>query len=620
MTVLPTHFFYDTETALIAPGLLAPPLTCLTYCTDSSSRANLVNHTEAVDNFRWALENDLIIVGQNVAYDNAVMCVESPGLLPLVFKAYKESRVTDTMIRQQLADISSGEFRGYLDRNSGVWRKRDYSLASLAMRHFKITLEKDEWRLRYGEFRDVPIEQWPEGAREYPRKDAETTRDVFLRQEALYGPEILADQYRQSYAAFCLHLCSAWGIHTSEEGVKQLSEATEAARSLLLEELVRAGLLRANGSRDTKKAKAHMIKVMGGEDNCRKTASGGICLDEDACEASEDPLMQNYAKFSTLNKVMTTDVELLRAGIKTPVQTRYGVTETGRTTSSKPNIQNLRRMPGVREAFIPRKGYVFAQADYHAFELFALGQTCLDLFGHSALAEAVNNGLDAHTQVAATILHATYDEVAKRVKEKEHDADMARQTGKVANFGFPGGLGPTRLVDYAWKGYGVKITEPEARDLKNNWVLTWPEMSEFFEHVSSLKNEYGGYNVFLPRSKRWRGNTTFCAAANTFFQGQAADAAKCAICLVTEACYIDRSSPLFDSRLVAFVHDELILESPRAVAAEAAEELSRLMVLGAKIMLPDMNIRAEPCLMAYWSKNAKTLHDDKGRLMIWGDK
>ena len=337
-------YFWDTETALIQPGLLAPPLTCLTECyplheAQNKDRARLLDHREAVARIRYILmATKSVLVGQNVAYDFGVMAAEDPSLLPLIFQAYAEDRVTDTMIRQQLADIADGKFRGYAD-SKGVWRKRDYSLAALSSRLLGQTLEKDEWRLRYGEFRGVPIETWPEGAREYPRRDAEATRDVYLAQEAQWGAVILADQYRQARAAWALHLASAWGLHTDHTAVAALEAATVAARNQVLATLQAAGLVRANGTRDTKLAKKQMLAAMG-EDH-RKTATGDVCLDADSCEASEDPLLEAYAEYSTLDKVLSNDIPMLYGGVTVPIQTRYGLADTGRTTSSKPNIQNV---------------------------------------------------------------------------------------------------------------------------------------------------------------------------------------------------------------------------------------------------------------------------------------
>ncbi|MEG7784113.1 hypothetical protein, partial [Listeria monocytogenes] len=47
------------------------------------------------------------LVGQNIAYDAAVLCAEFPTLLPLWFTAYEQGRILDTKLREQLIDIAS---------------------------------------------------------------------------------------------------------------------------------------------------------------------------------------------------------------------------------------------------------------------------------------------------------------------------------------------------------------------------------------------------------------------------------------------------------------------------------------------------------------------------------
>jgi hypothetical protein len=556
------------------------------------------------------------LVGQNIAFDLAVMAAECPPLLPLIFDAYDQDRITDTMIRQQLADIADGKFSGYLDAKN-VWRKREYSLAGLSSRLLGVQLEKDEWRLKYGQFRDTPIQEWPEGAREYPRRDAEATRDVYLVQERQWGP-LLQDQYRQARAYWALHLSAAWGVHTDPARVEDLRAKTQQALDEVKGDLMMVGLVRKDGSRDTKLAKTRVLQA---NPDARLTPTGQVALDEEACQACGDEIMEDYALYSTLNKVLSTDVPMLLSGATLPLHTRYGMAETGRTTSGKNkatggggNLQNLRRLPGIRECIVPRPGYVFAQADYSSFELFCLAQSCRDLVGYSALGDALNKGLDPHCVVAAFILGRTYEDVMAHKKDPEVEA--ARQTGKVANFGFPGGLGAKRLVEFAHKGYGVTITEAQAKELKTTWQTAWPEMADFFKFVAGLETAYG-FDVLLKRSMRLRGKASFCAAANTYFQGPAADGAKAALYLVAREQYLPGTA-LYGSRTAVFVHDELILEAPEETAPEAAERLSVLMVQGARMFLPDMpGLKAEPCLMRYWSKKAVTLRDDNGRLRVW---
>ena len=143
---------------------------------------------------------------------------------------------------------------------------------------------------------------------------------------------------------------------------------------------------------------------------------------------------------------------------------------------------------------------------------------------------------------------------------------LVRANGKTVitrqcNFGMPGGLGAEKLVLFARKSYGVLLTEERARELKAQWLERWPEMKRFFQHVSDLMDENTGEGqVNQLFSNRIRSGCHYTAAANSFFQGLGADAAKRAHYLVIRACYAEPSSVLYGSRAVNFVHDESILE------------------------------------------------------------
>jgi DNA polymerase-1 len=606
---------FDTETCLIRPSRLAPELVCVSYQerTEALQDAGLLHWSEAYPYVKMWLDSDTMLVGHNVAYDMAVIAAQWPNLLPSIYEKYDRDQVTDTQLRQKLLDISAGCYRGKLG-DGNVWNTYGYSLEELAKRCAGMRLDKDTWRLRYGEFRAHPLADWPEGAREYPKQDAVATMAVYLSQEA--HKDYLEDQYRQARAYFWLHLMSAWGLRTDETGVRAFEEETKLEYENVKANLIRDGLLRPNGVRDTKKAKDHMIAVCGGEDKVRRTDKGGVCLDSDACHATGDAILEDYANLSTLSKVLSTDVPMLLAGTKYPIHSRFDLAETGRTTSSKPNIQNMRRKQGIRECFVPRPGFVFAQADYDGLELRTLAQACLTLVGKSRLAEVLNSGQDPHLALASDILHITYDEAKARRKAGDKDVDAARQTAKVANFGFPGGLGIAKLVLFAKKAYGVILTEREAYLLKNNWLRSWPEMRSYFNLVAKMVEEDG--RIVQIRSNRVRGGCSYTAGCNSFFQGLGSDATKHAGWLISKACYVDRSSPLFGSRIVCYVHDEFIVETPDTPKAEeAANELARLMIQGANEWLPDVPAKTEPLLMRYWSKDAKAVVNSDGRLVPW---
>ncbi|MBX3218889.1 MAG: hypothetical protein KF795_00135 [Labilithrix sp.] len=639
-------------------------------------------------------------MGHNVAYDMAVICERFPALRPLVFRAYDDDRVTDTQLREQLLDIAGGSYRYRIDKRGRRVEKR-YTLEAVADRRTGIKLQKDGWRLSYGEFQDVPLTGWPTRAREvqararqrlaslpdpetiprkertpalleeiknlrglvdsapeqclrYPLDDARATFAVYEAQEI--HARYLNDQFRQARAAFWLHLSSAWGAKTNAEGVESLRREIEALLAETEDDLKLAGLVRANGTRDTKVAKARMIEICArerldlvrteahfeddapckGADDCREH----VCLDADACERSGDDVLISYAELTTYRKVLSNDVKALAGGTYWPIHTRYGLAETGRTTSSKPNVQNWARgrkckacgskgcelcggtgtLDGAREAFIPRPGRVFAQADFPQLELYTLAQCCVSWLGKSRLADALNAGLDPHLSVAALILGTTYEDAKKNKATRE--VKEARGAGKVANFGFPGGLGIDSLVSYAKKSYGVVLTRDQAKRLKEHWFEAWPEMPHYFARINALCDNAANRAVVETLfTKRIRGNATYCAACNNGFQALGADCAKNAGWRITRAAYVDQASPLFNARIVAFVHDEFIAEVDDATSAhDAAHELARLMVEGANVYLPDVPIpmsKMEPLLMRRWSKKAEPRFGKEGRLVPW---
>lgn len=707
--LLPLPLAFDFETSLIRPGYLAPAVACLTW-QRLGVEARICDSLAARDQFRtWVNDPSSLFIGANTAFDMAVAAEAWPELRVAIFKAYDEGRVTDVQIRQRLLDIAGGVYMGRFVKG-GVYIKHTYDLEALAKRVAGMALEKDEWRLSYENFIGVPLSKWAERAVEvqgtaratlaqleadwsstkpkdvpkealkrmeglrsmiasdptrctsYPLDDARATLAVWQKQEV--HAQFLADQYRQARGYFALHLGSAWGLRTDAVGVQILRRETEAAYEEVKATLIEAGLVRPDGSRDTKRAKRLMLDVCreegltvrrtdghaeqgkckrldgtpvpDGSDECEDH----VCLDEEACTATEDETLIAYAEFSTLTKVLSNDVEALLKGVLLPIHTRYGLAETGRTTSSKPNIQNLRRRVGIREAYVPREGHVFAEADFPSVELYTLAQCCVAWLGESKLAEALNAGLDPHLWFAAKMLGISYEATRSALKDETNPAHAevkrTRQLAKAANFGFPGGMGVPKFVkatrkqimsqpDKAkarleWESLG--LDEDRAKRLKEEWFAAWPEMPHYFARINALcDNDAGKAFVESLYTKRFRGGATYCSACNSGFQGLASDCAKEALWRVAKAQYVQPESPLFNSRTVAFVHDELIVEcEDNERAHDVATELARVMVEGANVYLPDVPIvlsKMEPLLMRRWSKDAKAIFDASGRLIPW---
>lgn len=604
---------FDTETALIVPGRLAPPLVCVSIYDGETPELWHANDPKTKARVTEILNTE--VVGHNVAFDMAVFAAKWPDLLPTIFRAYEENRVTDTMLREKLQHIGLGVYRGYKKVN-GETVKLGYSLADIAKRRLNRDLDKTTWRTGYFDLLPLPLHEWPEGARQYAIYDAMTTYAIWQDQQG-EGKELLEDQYRQARAAWWLHLASAWGLKTDATAVEKFRQEVQAELGEAQNICVQAGIVRKNGTRDTKAAGRLMEHVCHQRGQLvPRTEKGAIALDRASCEELNHPVLSAYARLSSLSKQLSTDLPLLAAGVHKPIQARFEtLLETGRTSSS-PNIQNLPRKGGMRECFVPRPGYVFASADYEQMELRTVAQVCLAMFGHSRLAEALNEGLDPHLEMAARIVGVSYEEALRRKKAGDEAIDNARQTAKVANFGFPGGLGAARLVEFASGTYGVEMTEADAHQLKRVWLQSWPEFQHYFAWIGGICDQLNPTIEQLYVGRR-RGGVSYTEACNSMFQGLAADAAKNAGFLISKACYVEPSSPLFGSRIVNFVHDEIIIETPEEKAHEAAMELARLMVDGAIVLMPDVPPKVEPLLMRRWSKKAKPIRDEQGRLVPW---
>jgi DNA polymerase-1 len=158
--------------------------------------------------------------------------------------------------------------------------------------------------------------------------------------------------------------------------------------------------------------------------------------------------------------------------------------------------------------------------------------------------------------------------------------------------------------------------------LRDEWKATWPEAEQHFARVKQLGPAYPAKfsaTVETLFTRRFRGGAGYCATANNGFQALLADCAKEAMWRVAEEQYVIESSPLFNTRTVAFVHDEIIGEAREEVAHEAAVRLADVMVAAANMYLPDVPIpraKVKPVLMRRWSKKAKPTFVD-GRLVPW---
>ena len=296
-----TPYDFDTETYPIHPGLLAPPVVCL-QDADGIHTGREAIRARFVEKLR---DPSVLFVAHSAAYDMAVLGEAFPDLLPEIFAAYEADRVVCTKVREKLIRIAQGRSKA-----------QGYSLADCCDAHkiahgYNVDAQgqkAEAWRVRYAELEHVPVKDWPADAVRYAELDVTNLRALREAQEryaARMAPDLLADQYRQTRADFWLHLSTCWGLMTDPEAVEafvaKVEEEHVQARALL----TRVWLVRPNGSKDTKKAKARMEKVRRDKDlDIPRTATGAISLDAEACEGSGDPVLVSYARYGRPKSAM----------------------------------------------------------------------------------------------------------------------------------------------------------------------------------------------------------------------------------------------------------------------------------------------------------------------------
>jgi hypothetical protein len=346
------------------------------------------------------------------------------------------------------------------------------------------------------------------------------------------------------------------------------------------------------------------------------------------------------------------------------IHTRFTLAETGRARSSSPNLQNRPRKGPDRECFAPGPGLVYLVTDHDGLELSAVAQVLIAFQCGDNLARAINSGMDGHLMLGADLLGISYAEAQARYKRGDPEVKHRRQVAKVANFGFPGGLGPPGFVGHAQQNYGLRLTLAEAREIRATWMSRWPEFKKYFRMMSNLTRRGTGTAKQLG-SNRLRGGARYTDICNTFFQGLGGDLTSDVLYELQRDC---RRTPVVDvrevleawaewvrygsktiealaervwrnprditnallygSRVENYVHDEYLLAvsyRPVREGALVVDPVLEAVALAKEYVirtvserwLPDMKPTATAAAGVRWSKAARDVRDERGRPIVW---
>lgn len=271
------------------------------------------------------------------------------------------------------------------------------------------------------------------------------------------------------------------------------------------------------------------------------------------------PVVSKILEYRQITKLQSTYVIGLQDAILEDgkIHTRYvqDLTQTGRLSSTDPNLQNIpvRLEQGrlIRKAFVPSlEDSVLLASDYSQIELRVLAHISQD----QHLIEAFQHGDDIHTSTAMRVFG---------IEKAEDVTANDRRNAKAVNFGVVYGISDFGLSN------NLGITRKEAKDYIDTYFERFPGIKNYMETIVREARDKGFVETIYKRRRELPEinsrnfnvrNFAERTAINSPIQGSAADILKVAMINLDKAL----SEAGLEARMLLQVHDEIVLEVPRA--------------------------------------------------------
>jgi len=287
---------------------------------------------------------------------------------------------------------------------------------------------------------------------------------------------------------------------------------------------------------------------------------------------SEILLYRKYAKL--LSTYVDGLIQHIHVDGKIHAIFNQALTQTGRLSSSEPNLQNIsvRDEEGkmIRKAFYyDDENISILSLDYSQIELRILAS----LSGCKALQAVFEAGEDIH---AAT---------AKKVFKTDNPTANDRRKAKAVNFGLIYGISEFGLAEQ------IGCSRKEAKEIMVNFFTAYPEISDYFRKINEEVNEKEYVSTLLGRKRFLReihdanyNVREFArrAAMNAPIQGTAADLIKIAMIKVNKALKEEK----LESKIICQIHDELLLKVPTSEKDKVYNLVKNIMENAMKLNVP----------------------------------
>jgi DNA polymerase I-like protein with 3'-5' exonuclease and polymerase domains len=316
------------------------------------------------------------------------------------------------------------------------------------------------------------------------------------------------------------------------------------------------------------------------------------------------PLIKEYIEYKELSKLTNAyGVKFLKyIHIDQKIHTNFTqVLDTGRMSSSDPNMQQIPADNIYRNCFIAPKDYVFVSGDYKSQELNVIAFGSKD----PVWLDALETGQDLHGVCADLVFEDEWRNADADKKKK------LRTMIKSINFGLAYGMGPNKLADT------LSIDIQEAKDLINKYFKEFPNIKNFLDSLGDFGKRNGYIRTYAPFKRiRWFDTWTpkmyndqskFAelgsierASKNTPIQGSSADITKLALIYIYRAI---KSTPKFkDVKIVMTVHDQIDTIAHKDISEEWGKVLTELMEKAGNIVITNNLLKVDTTISTVWEK------------------
>lgn len=360
------------------------------------------------------------------------------------------------------------------------------------------------------------------------------------------------------------------GMTVDADYLQDMSERLQIRMDALMEDIysLAGEEFNINSSQQLQKILFEKLKLPPG-----KKTKTGYSTDVSVLEqlAFEHELPEHILDYRHLAKMKSTYIDALPQLIhpetgRIHTSLNQTITETGRLSSSNPNLQNIpiRSDLGrqIRRAFVAAPGHRLISADYSQIELRLLAHFTQD----PVLTEAFRQGQDIHTRTAMDVF--TVDESAV-------DGDM-RRMAKTVNFGIIYGLSPFGLASR------LHISNEEARNYIDNYFARYPLVKAYLDGIIEEARDQGYVTTLMQRRRylpemnnrnRQVREAAERTAINMPFQGSAADLIKLAMVQLHQQIQTEN----LPCHMLLQIHDELLFEIPEAAVDEMVPRIKETM-------------------------------------------